>query len=240
MLKRRTAYPILTTAFLLSAGPSVVAGDGKSSPETDLAAPGAPLYEKAVKESVVGLKSKQEQAKLGAQSRPPSPGPDYYWCENCKTYHKRKTQPSAQKPASTPKQDPAPAVSPQPAATRPPSPGPGYYWCEHCKTYHRKKTPAASAQTNTVTAASPPSPGADYYWCEHCQSYHKRKISASAQIHTPPPAAARAAQSPGENYYYCEKCKTYHLRKAMDQESVENLIIGGATNKPHQHPHISP
>ena len=119
-------YQTAIVALLLATGRGVVAGDGKRSPESDLAAPGAALYEKAVKESVITLMSKQEQAALDAQGRPPSPGADYYWCEKCKTYHKRKTPASAQQPAAA-------------TAARPPSPGADYYWCERCKMYHRRK-----------------------------------------------------------------------------------------------------
>ena len=126
MSKRNHFYQAVIVVLLLAMGWAVVAGDGKRSPETDLAAPGAPLYEYAVTESVKTMMSKQEQAKLEAKGRPPSPGPDYYWCKNCKTYHKRQTPASAQQPAAT-------------AARRPPSPGASYYWCEQCKTYHRRK-----------------------------------------------------------------------------------------------------
>jgi len=196
-------YPTVIAVLLLAAGWVVVAGVRSHSPETDLAAPGAPLYEYAVAESVKSMMSKQEQAKLEAENRPPSPGPDYYWCENCKTYHKRQPRPAStqKKPAAAGTPAAAPAQPRQHAAT-PPSPGPDHYWCEHCKTYHKKKTPAASPQPAAATAARPPSPGADFYWCE--------------------------------------KCKTYHRRKPVSQQSVEDLIVGGATNSPNRSPLIGP
>jgi hypothetical protein len=184
-----------------------VAGADARSPESDLAAPGAPLYERAVKESVITLMSKQEQAVLDAQGRPPSPGPDYFWCKNCKTYHKRKTPASAQKPAVA--QRPGAAT-----AARPPSPGPDYYWCENCKTYHKRQAPAPAQQPG----ASPAAPHA----------------------HAAPPAVGTVAdQAPGADYYYCENCKTYHRRKPAAQQSVEDLIVGGATNSPNLSPLIS-
>jgi len=229
MPKREHLYQTVIAVLLL-----VVAGADGRSPESDLAAPGAPLYEYAVTESVKTLMSKQEQAELGAAGRPPSPGPDYDWCENCKTYHKK-----GQTPA-TPRQ---PAADP---ATRPPSPGAGHYWCEHCKTYHKKgQTPATPGQPATDPATRPPSPGPDHYWCEHCKTYHKKKTPASAQQ---PAAAQRPGASPtaplplSADYYYCEKCKTYHRRKPVAQQPVMDAsrIVGGVSNSPNRSPLIGP
>ena len=140
----------------------VVAGADGRSPESDLAAPGAPLYEKAVTESVITLKSKKEQEALGAAGRPPSPGPDYFWCKNCKTYHKEKAPASQGQPAVAQSPGVAPAASPQPvsAAVRPPSPGADYYWCENCKTYHKRQTPASAQQPAAPHAhTAPPAVG---------------------------------------------------------------------------------
>ena len=212
------------------------------SPETDLAAPGAPLYEAALRESVQSLMSKQEQAELGAQGRPPSPGPDYYWCENCKTYHRRQTPASPQQ--TPPAQGQAVAPAPQNGAV-PSSPGPDTYWCENCKTYHKRQdtpnqhgaaaslpqaTPAAVPGTDT----RPPAPGNDYYWCDNCKTYHQRQEPGAApQAHTaPPPAGSAAAQAPGGDFYYCENCKTYHRRQHPAHQSVEDLIVAEATNRP--------
>ena len=147
--------------LLLAVGRGAVAGDGSQSPETDLAAPGAPLYEYAVTESVKSLMSKQEQAALDAQGRPPSPGPDYFWCKNCKTYHKRKAPASARQPAAARTPGAAPAASPPPdaaAAARPPSPGADYYWCDKCKTYHRRKPLAQQSVEDLILGGVTNSP----------------------------------------------------------------------------------
>ena len=134
MPKNMHLYQTVIAVLLLALGWVVGASLHRRSPETDLAAPGAPLYEYAVTESVKSMMSKQEKAKLEAAGRPPSPGPDYFWCKNCKTYHKR------QAPASTPPQQPAVT------ALRPPSPGADYYWCEKCKKYHPRKSAAQQPQ----------------------------------------------------------------------------------------------
>jgi len=221
MPKRRYFYQAVIVVLLLATRRGVVAGDGSQSPETDLAAPGAPLYEYAVTESVKTLMSKQEQEALDAQGRPPSPGPDYFWCKNCKTYHKRQTPASAQQPAVARTPGAAPAASPQPAAAtvaRPPSPGPDYYWCEKCKTYHKRQ-----AVPNQPGAAVPESPG----------------TTALREAAAAPGVDARPPPSPGEGYYWCEKCKTYH-RRPVSQQSVEDLILGGATNPPNLSPLIDP
>lgn len=255
-------YQTAIVLLLLAVGRGVVAGDGKRSPESDLAAPGAPLYEKAVKESVITLMSKQEQAALDDQGRPPSPGPDYFWCKNCKTYHKKTApaSPGQQQAGQTPGAAPASPQQPGAAtAARPPSPGPDHFWCENCKTYHKKQAvpnqhgavnqgtpvPQAVPAAAPGTAARPPSPGKDYFWCENCKTYHMRQPAAQQSGASPaaPPAHAIgtvADQAPGADYYYCEKCKTYHHRKPVAQLSVEDLIVGGATNNPHQNPLVAP
>ena len=245
-------YQAAIVVLLLAAGAVVVMSARSSSPESDLAAPGAALYEFAVKESVISLMSKQEQAEHEVANRPPSPGPDYYWCENCKAYHKRETPASPQQPAVARTPGAAPAAAPQSsdaAAARPPSPGPDFYWCEQCKTYHKRQpqasaqqpavartpgaAPAAAPQSGDAAAARRPSPGPDFYWCEQCKTYHRKPDPASAQqpgaalgvphIHTAPPAAAGTASSPGADYYYCEQCKTYHRRQPAVQQPVSNL-----------------
>ena len=172
MPTRRHFCQTLSVALCLAVGWVVVAGDGSRSPETDLAAPGAPLYQYAVSESVKTLMSKQEQAELGAAGRPPSPGPDYYWCENHKAYHKKQTPGSPQQPAAaqTPGAIPAPPAQPDGStAAKPPSPGAGYYWCENCKSYHQGTTnqTSASVQGSAVTPASGEAPptGTQSYWC---------------------------------------------------------------------------
>jgi len=170
----QTAIVVL---LLAAAGRDVVAGDGKLSPETDLAAPGAPLYEKAVKESVRTLMSKEEQAKLGSEERSLSPGPDYYWCKNCKTYHKKKRSAHSRKPATAQNPAVAPAASPPSgvaAAAKPPSPGPDFFWCAQCKTYHKKQASPNQRETlkrepNKTLKAS------DFFYCEKCKTYHRRQ-----------------------------------------------------------------
>jgi hypothetical protein len=213
MPKHVHLYEAVIVALLLTAGWVGVADAGKRSPETDLAAPGVALYEQAVKESVITLKSKKEQAALDAQGRPPSPGPDYYWCKNCKTYHKRQTPASPGQPAGAQRPVATPA-SPQQlldaSAARPASPGADYYWCEKCKTYHKRQ-------------AVPNQPGA-----------------ATPVPHETPAVGTVADQAPGGDYYYCENCKTYHRRKPAAQQSVVDLIVGGVTNSPSRNPIIGP
>ena len=218
MPKNVHLYQAVIVVLLLALGWVVGASLHRPSPETDLAAPGAPLYEYAVTESVKSMMSKQEQAKLGAEGRPPSPGPDYYWCKNCKAYHKRKTPASAGQPAVARTPGATPAASPQPAA-RPPSPGAGYYWCEHCKTYHKKQ--AAPNQHGAVKQGLPSTP-------------------VPHAVPAATPGAAVRPPSPGKDYYWCEKCETYHRRKPVAQKSVEKLILGGVTNSPNRNPLIAP
>jgi len=228
----------------------VVAGGGTRLPESDLAAAGAALYEFAVTESVKSLMSKEEQA----DARPPSPGPEYFWCDNCKTYHKNQA----------PGTHPQPGVSP---VTRPPSPGLESYWCESCKSYHlRQDAPnppgaagpaasVASVQHSTPAAgapvvARPPSPGEGYYWCEQCKTYHLRPTSPQQPGVAPTvpqaPLAGSAASSDQralrEDYYYCEQCKTYHHRQPAAQQPATNVsrIFGGGSNSPNNSPILNP
>jgi hypothetical protein len=237
MPKRGHIYETMIALLLLLVGWVGVADAGRRSPESDLAAPGAALYENALTESLKSLMSKQEQAELGAEGRPPSPGPEYYWCDNCKTYHKRATPASAQQPAAVQRPGVTPAASPQPAAVaaRPPSPGVDYYWCEKCQTYHKKQAvpnqPGAvtPAQHGTPAAAPgvdtrPPSPGPEFFWCDNCKTYHRRQpvaqqpgsLPATPHTHAAPPAG-EAAKAQSEDYYYCENCKTYHRRQPVAQ-----------------------
>lgn len=179
-------YQAAVVASLLAVGLAVAANVRTRSPEADLAAPGADLYEFAVTESVRTLMSKEEQAELGEAGRPPSPGPDYFWCDNCKTYHLRQEPAAPGQPAVAPGTTPRP----QPAAgARPPSPGPDFYWCEDCKTYHRKQaTPGAAPAVHAPATPADGSVasqalGGDYYYCENCKTYHRRAAA------TPHPAA---------------------------------------------------
>jgi hypothetical protein len=170
---------------------SCVLTEARRSPETDLAAPGAPLYEQALNESVKSLMSKQEKEALGEQGRPPSPGPDYYWCENCKAYHRKQAPAAAQRQTGeqqvrTPQQQAAAPARKE--AARPPSPGPEYYWCENCNQYHKKKPQdAVSPDMHPDTAQEAAgSPGSDYYWCDKCKTYHRRKSPAQQPLHLHP------------------------------------------------------
>ncbi len=154
---------------------ALAAGSYGASNEID-AAPGSPLYGKAVHEAIQGLagnRAKQHAAGQPGAARPPLPAGlspnDYYWCDKCKAYHKHKPggagqasppaaagQPAAAQPA--PPANPQP-VAGQPAAARPPLPA-GFspdevYWCEKCKAYH-KRNPKSPQQP----AARPPAPEA--------------------------------------------------------------------------------
>lgn len=164
-----------------------------SLPESDLAAPGSPLYELAVKESIRTL-SQQEQSGQ-ADDIPPSPGPDYYWCKNCKAYHKRKPPAS---PAQPDVQRTAPAQDRAGEAVRPPSPGPEYYWCENCNAYHRPQ--AQQAHSHPVLPAHPAAgsgeaaaPG-NYYYCENCKAFHLRQpiLQQPMRTNTTPSTATNA------------------------------------------------
>jgi hypothetical protein len=260
MPKREHCYQTVIVVLLLTAGWVFVAGAGRRSPETDMAAPGAPLYEYTVTESVKSLMSKEEQAELGAEGRPPSPGPDYFWCENCKTYHKRQAPASPGQPAAAPSPGAVPA-SPQPpdaaSSARPPSPGAGYYWCEQCNTYHQKQANQPGAALQESPGALAPreapaaGPGEGTYWCEQCNTYHRQQSAAqrpgaspaAPQAQAAPPAVGTvAAQALGGDYYYCEKCKTYHRRQPVAQQPVVDLsrIVGGVSNSPNRRPLIGP
>ena len=61
------------------------------------AAPGAGLYDHAVKEALAGLR-KHGTRQAGGQQRPALPAglsaADHYWCEQCKAYHKRNSTPA--------------------------------------------------------------------------------------------------------------------------------------------------
>lgn len=233
---------------------------GNRSPETDLAAPGSALYEYAVTESVKSLMSKQEQAELGVAGRPPSPGPDYYWCENHKTYHQNENAASAGQPGVVP-------ATPQQvgggAAAKPASPGADYYWCDECRSYHQRQSltnhvgaavqgsagtqPRQGTAAGTAGDARPPSPGEGFYWCENCKTYHLRQTSAqqpgasSTNAHVHSAAAVGGAGASGD-YYYCENCKTYHRRQPAIPPPLGGLnsILGGGSNSPLWNPLVVP
>lgn len=68
---------------------------------------------------------------------------DYYWCPNCKIYHKREPVPGQAADAAHPPAvagPPAAQQAAQAAGTIPPLPAGlspnDYYWCPNCKVYH--------------------------------------------------------------------------------------------------------
>ena len=110
------------------------------------AAPGSPYYQKAVREAINGLQNpgSQPPAAAGIPPLPAGLSPDeHYWCENCKTYHKRTPGQAPPADGATPPATPqgAPAGAPPlPAGLSPAD----HYWCEKCKTYHRRESPQAA------------------------------------------------------------------------------------------------
>jgi hypothetical protein len=114
------------------------------------AAPGSPYYDKAVREAIHGLQNPGAKA-LPAAGIPPLPAglsPDeHYWCENCKTYHKRVPGQSPPAAGVTPPAAPA-AIPPLPEGLSPAD----YYWCENCKTYHARDSRQAAHPGGAVAA----------------------------------------------------------------------------------------
>ena len=263
-------HPGMIAALWFSATGFTTANAGRPSPETDLAAPGAPLYEYALNESLKSLMSQQEQEEFGARNRPPSPGPDFFWCKNCKTYHKKGQPPGSapqpviiQSPNAAPgaPQQQASPQQPGTAAARPPSPGADSYWCENCRAYHKKLpapvqsvavpqaapgTPAAAVHGEDVRASSPRE---GYYYCENCKTYHRQPPAAQQPGASPtaprtqvtPPAAGELAPSSADDFYYCENCKTYHRRQPLTPLPTNAVhITSGLTNNPYLTPLASP
>jgi len=157
---------LIAAAVLAAAGVAMaVASYGGSGEAT--AAPGAPLYDRTVKEAIRGLKGLGKQPKTTpVAKRPPLPAglnpKDYYWCEKCKAYHPRKPQ-----AGKTPAQ-PAAAVPHGPAGGAPPA----------------RKAAVPPGQPQTRTAPPPLPAGLDpknYYWCEKCKAYHLRKKPGSGK-----------------------------------------------------------
>ena len=120
------------------------------------AAAGSPYYDKAVKDAINGLKTPGAVAAV-AEGIPPLPAglaaEDYYWCENCKEYHKRDAAADGQAPAAVP-----PAAND--AAEIPPLPeglsASDYYWCANCKAYHARQD--GEAQVSPAGWAGVPFP----------------------------------------------------------------------------------
>lgn len=106
---------------------------------------GAPLYIKAAHEALEGLRNPQG-------SQPPAVRPalpaglspdDYYWCDQCKAYHKRQAagdippQGAGAPPPAMPGSQPNAAIPPLPPEFSPND----YYWCPDCKAYHPRQGP---------------------------------------------------------------------------------------------------
>lgn len=231
--------------YLVAAGIAMMLGAPSLAREVDQAAPGSPLYDKAVLESISGLAGRDREA---AHARPPSPGPDYYWCDHCKTYHQRK--PAAGQ-AGAAVHAPAAAAVGAAGGVRPPSPGPDYYWCDSCKTYHKRQASAAAgpaegtAATPGASGERPPLPGPDYYWCKTCRTYHRQPDAAGAgaspphgHAHPPQSDSSAVGKAFGGEYYYCDQCKTYHRRPAAASEAKVDVsrIVGGVSNRPNANP----
>jgi hypothetical protein len=141
--------------------------------EEPQAAPGSPLYQAAVQEALRGLTNLGATPAAAVQVPPLPEGlspADYYWCDKCKTYHRR--EPAAAGKPGEPGQPPAVAGQP-PAAAATPAAGPA------------------------VGGSIPPSPEglspADYYWCDKCKTYHPRNPAAGP---APQPAAPQPTPQP--------------------------------------------
>lgn len=126
----------------LAAGLAVAAVISYGRTEERQAAPGSPYYDKAVKEALNGLKGADAVVAPEAGGHPPLPAglsaADYYWCDTCKSYHKRDA--AAGQPIA--------AVASQPVVASeenviPPLPEglstADYYWCPDCKAYHPRQ-----------------------------------------------------------------------------------------------------
>jgi len=165
MSKRSESTPVLSPKAW--AVPAAVAGlmgaaviSYVRSEETQAAA-GSPYYGKAVLEAISGLRNPGDQSTPAA--RPPlaaglSPD-EHYWCENCKTYHKREAgqnqpAPVAQVPATVP-----PVAAAQAGDAIPPLPAglsaADHYWCVNCKTYHARQPGQAVPETGVAPAPAP-------------------------------------------------------------------------------------
>jgi len=164
-----TSRLLIAAVVLAAAGVAMaVASYGGAGEAT--AAPGAPLYDRTVKEAIQGLKGLGKKPKATpVAKRPPLPAgldpKDYYWCDKCKAYHPRK--PQAAKAVAQPAAQPAaaPHASPagQPQTRRAPPPLPAgldpknYYWSEKSKAYHLRKKPGGSGKAGKNADAVPPS-----------------------------------------------------------------------------------
>lgn len=87
-LARKWALPAVAGVMALAAVVSYARHEERE------ATPGSPYYDKAVREAVHGLANPAAgRAAAAPANRPPlaaglNPA-DYYWCDNCQTYHKR-------------------------------------------------------------------------------------------------------------------------------------------------------
>lgn len=87
---------------------------------------------------------------------------DYYWCPNCKVFHKRPPpgQPEGNaRPAAAgavPAAQPAGAIPALPAGYSPDD----YYWCVNCKAYHKRQPAQAGPGGRDPVAPALPTPAA--------------------------------------------------------------------------------
>jgi hypothetical protein len=137
------------------AGVAVVAVISYIRSQETHAASGSPLYGKAVKEAIEGLKNPGAKAVVARPPLAAGLSPDeHYWCEQCKAYHKRQ-------PGQAP---PAAGATPPPVAGGIPDP---------------LAVPPAAQPGGQAAAVIPPLPAgldpAEHYWCPNCKTYHKRE-----------------------------------------------------------------
>ena len=128
------------------------------------AAAGSPYYGKAVNEALAGLKNLGEASlPAGRPALPAGLSPDeHYWCENCKTYHKR--EPGQSQPAGGAPPAVAGGEAAAPAGDSiPPLPegqsAKDFYWCVNCKTYHPRQPAQNAAAWAGVPYKLPVQPG---------------------------------------------------------------------------------
>lgn len=159
----RSAVARLVPWIVPGAGFALVAAAVWSYARTEVveAGGGSPYYDSAVKQALTGLRNVGSGGVDVPAGRPPLPAgldpAEYYWCEQCKTYHQR--EPGAA-PGAPPAAQPAPAVDP----SAPPA---------------LLQRPAGGDPAAPVQHAIPPLPDgldpANYYWDAASRSYRLRQ-----------------------------------------------------------------